>query len=115
VELIGAFGGFWVIILNLGALEDTMSKLSKFLAIAVMIGGALAMTPAPANAQHHHGGFGHFHGGHFRGGWGGGWGWGPGPFWGGYGYPYYAAAPGCGYVRVWRRHHWILVRNWRCW
>ncbi len=93
-----------------------MSKLSKFLAIAAMIGGALAMTPAPANAQHHHGGFGHFHGGgHWR---GGGWGWGPGPFWGfGYGYPYYGGpyyAPGCGYVRVWRRHHWILVRNWRC-
>ena len=72
-----------------------MSKLVKFFAIAALIGGALAMTPAPANAQHHHGGFGHFMAVAFRGGWGGGWGWGPGPFWGwGYGYPYYAGRAG---------------------
>jgi hypothetical protein len=90
-----------------------MSKLVKFFAIAALIAGALAVTPGPALAQHHrHGGFGHFHGGHFRGGWGG-WGWGPGPFWGwGYGYPYYGG-PGCGYVRVWRYHHWVLVPR-RC-
>ena len=38
-----------------------MSKLVKFFAIAALISGALAMTPAPAAAQHHHGG-GHWHG-----------------------------------------------------
>ena len=104
-----------------------MSKLVKFFAIAALISGALAMTPGPAAAQHHHGG-GHWHGGggHFRGGgWGGfgpgfalgfGSGWG----WGGYPYSYYDdyyAAPPCGWVRVrvWRHGHWVLRRAWRCW
>ncbi len=96
-----------------------MSKLVKLFAIAVLITGAFAMTPDPASARYwHHGGWG--------GGWHhGGWGWGGGPFWGwgwggypyGYAYAnpyYYAGPPACGYVRVWRHHHWVLVRNWRC-
>jgi hypothetical protein len=89
-----------------------MSKLGKFFAVAALVVGALAMTPGPAAARWGHG-WGH--------GWHHGWGWGgPGPFWAwGYGYPYYgspyyAAAPGCGYVRVWRNHHWVLRRDWRC-
>jgi hypothetical protein len=87
-----------------------MPKLMKFFAVAVLVVGALAMTPGPAAARWGHG-WGH--------GWHHGWG-GPGPFWAwGYGYPYYggpyyAAAPGCGYVRVWRNHHWVLRRDWRC-
>jgi len=98
-----------------------MSKLVKFLAIAFLVGGAFAMTPGPAAAQHHHGG-GHWHGGWggfgpgFAFGFGSGWGWG----WGGYPYyaePYYYDQPVCGWarVRVWRHGHWVLRRAWRCW
>ena len=51
-----------------------MSKIVKFFAIAALVAGAFAMTPAPAAAQHYHGG-GHWHGGgghwHGGGGWGG--------------------------------------------
>jgi hypothetical protein len=88
-----------------------MSKFVKLLAIATLIAGAFVMTPGPAAARWGHG----WHHG--------GWGWGPGPFWGWGGYPYgyayggpyyYGGRPGCGYVRVWRRHRWVLVRNWRC-
>jgi hypothetical protein len=102
-----------------------MSKLVKFLAIAFLVGGAFAMTPGPAAAQHHHGG-GHWHGGggHWhggRGGFGPGFAFGFGSGWGWGGYPYYAepyyAQPTCGWarVRVWRHGHWILRRAWRCW
>jgi hypothetical protein len=86
-----------------------MSKLVRFFAIAALLAGAFAMTPAPAVAQHH----GHWHGGHYY--HGGGWGWGPGPFWG-WGAPYaYYGGPACGwhYVRVWRGR-WVLRRAWRC-
>ena len=87
-----------------------MSKFAKILAVLALIVGALVMTPGSAQARWGHGG-------HFHGGWGGGWG--PGWGWGGYPYPYYGYAapyygPGCGYVRVWRRGHWVLRRNWRC-
>jgi hypothetical protein len=95
-----------------------MSKLVKSFAIAALIAGALAVTPGPALAQHHHhGGHGGWHGGGWRGG-----GWGAGPFWGWGGmYPYYAepyyAEPTCGWVRVrvLRHGRWVrrLVR--RCW
>ena len=88
-----------------------MSKLMRFFAIAALIVGALALVPDIAQARHGgHGG----HGGGFRG--GGGWGWGPGWGWGGYPYPYYGAyyGGGCGYVRVWRRGHWVLRRSYRC-
>jgi hypothetical protein len=49
-----------------------------------------------------------------------GFGFGPGWGWGGYPYPYYDdyyAVPSCGWarVRVWRNHHWVLRRAWRCW
>ena len=113
-----------------------MSKLTRFIAIAALIVGALAMTPGPAAAQRHggHGGHGGWHGGgghgggwHGGGGWrgggwrGGGWGWGPGFVWG-LGGPYYGGyyydEPGdCGWVRVrvWRNHHWVWRRAWRCW
>lgn len=94
-----------------------MSKLVKSFAIAILLAGALAMTPGAANAQHHH-----WHGGGYwrGGGWGGGWG--PGPFWGFgapyayYGGPYYyGGGPDCGwrYVRVWRGY-WAHRRVWRC-
>lgn len=92
-----------------------MSKLVKFLAIAALVGGAFAMTPGPAAAQHHHGG------GHWHGGFGPGFAFGFGPGWGWGGYPYYAepyyAGPDCGWVRVRVRYHrhWVLRRAWRCW
>ena len=110
-----------------------MSKFVKFLAILILLGGAIAATPDIASAQHRvgrggggsHGGG--FHGGGYRGGGyhgGGGYrggGWGPGfgfgvPF-GYYGGPYYYDQPNCGYVRirVLRSHHWVLRRAWRCW
>jgi hypothetical protein len=107
-----------------------MSKLVKFFAIAALVAGVFAMTPGPAAAQHHHGGGGHWHGGgghwHGGGGWGGGWGpgfvFGLGPAWGWGGYPYsyyddYYSGTSCGWarVRVWRNHHWVLRRAWRCW
>jgi hypothetical protein len=106
-----------------------MSKLVRLFAIAALIAGALAMTPGPAAAQHHHGGHGggHWHGGGWRGGggWGGGWGWGwgPGPVfgWGGFPYPYYGGyydgGPDCAWVnaRVLRRGHWVPRQVWRCW
>ncbi len=89
-----------------------MSKLIKICAIAVLIAGAFAMTPGPAEARWGHGGWHHC----------GGWGWGPGPFWGWAGYPYgpyyggpYYAGPGCGYARVWRGGRWVLRRPYRCW
>lgn len=104
-----------------------MSKFLKFFAIAALVAGAFAMTPAPAAAQRHHGG-GHWHGGggHFRGGGWGGFGpgfvlgFGPAWSWGGYPYSYYDdnyAGPPCGWthVRVWRHGHWALRRAWRCW
>jgi hypothetical protein len=98
-----------------------MSKLFKFFAMAALIAGALAMTPGPAAAQHHHGGHGGHGGGWHGGGWrGGGWGWGPGVVWG-FGDPYYSGyyydEPNCGWarVRVLRNHHWVLRRAWRCW
>jgi len=101
-----------------------MSRLVKLFAIAALVAGAFAMTPAPAAAQHHHGG-GHWHGGggHWHGGWGWGhgFGWGLGWGWGWGGYPYYAepyyAEPACGWarVRVWRHGHWHYRRAWRCW
>jgi hypothetical protein len=78
-----------------------MSKFVKLFAIAVIIAGAVVMAPGNAQARGGH---------HHHGGWrGGGWGW---------GYPYayqpYYAAPACGYVRVWRRGHWVLRRA-PCW
>ena len=119
-----------------------MSKLMKFFAVLVLLGGAIAATPDIASAQHRSGvgrggGVSHggsFHGGSFRGGGfrsgafrgGGGFhrggGWGPG-FGFGFGYPYafggpyYYDQPNCGYVRVrvLRNHHWVLRRAWRCW
>jgi hypothetical protein len=83
----------------------------------------------------HGGGGGHgggWHGGGYRGGWhgggrhggwygGGGWGWGPGIFFWGWGGPYYSSyyydEPECGWVRVrvWRNHHRVWRRAWRCW
>jgi hypothetical protein len=102
-----------------------MSKLSKFLAGAVLAIGVAAAVPQAANAQwHHHGGW---HGGWHGGGWGWGGGFAPGfalgfgvgaaPYYG-YG-PYYAAPYGgdCGWVRqrVWRHGYWVVRRVWRCW
>jgi hypothetical protein len=113
-----------------------MSKLGKILAVvALLIGGAIAVAPTPAEAQRgwHGGGW---HGGGWRGGgWrGGGWGWGgwgPGfavglglgaagaygayPYYGGYygdpyyygGGPYYAGYYGGGACG------WRTVRVWR--
>lgn len=98
-----------------------MSKIVKFFAIAALVGGAFAMTPAPAAAYHGHGGW-HGGGGHWHGGWGGPgvvFGFGPAWGWGGYPYSYYGdyAGPPCGWahVRVWRHGHWALRRAWRCW
>jgi hypothetical protein len=106
-----------------------MSKLRKLLAVLALVAGAFAITPDAASAQHWHGGHGGWHGGGWHGGWHGGWGyrgwgWGPGFGWGwGYPRPFYgpyyydAPAPTCGYVRtrVWRAHHWVIRRVWRCW
>jgi hypothetical protein len=80
----------------------------------------------------HGGGYrGGWHGGGYRGGWygggyrrgwygGGGWDWAPGFVWG-FGLPYYGgyyySEPACGWVRVrvWRNHHRVWRRVWRCW
>jgi hypothetical protein len=114
-----------------------MSKFTRFFAIAALIVCALAMTPGPAAAQRHGGGW-HGSGGHvggwyggggrYGGGWyggrgwrgGGGWYWGPGFVWG-FGVPYYGGyyydQPACGWVRVrvWRNHHRVWRRAWGCW
>jgi hypothetical protein len=102
-----------------------MSKFLKFFAIAALVAGGFAVTPAPAAAYHggHWHGGGGWHGGGWRGGWGGpgiAFGFGPGWGWGGYPYSYYDdyyAGPPCGWahVRVWRHGHWALRRAWRCW
>lgn len=107
-----------------------MSKFARIIASAVLIGGAIAVSAGPAAAQrhggsHHGGGYhggshsGYHRGGGFRhgGGWGPGIGFGFGsPYYYG-GSPYYAEQPDCGWarVRVWRNHHWVIRRSWRCW
>jgi hypothetical protein len=117
-----------------------MSKFVKFLAVLILLGGAIAATPDIASAQHRGGGGvgrsggGGFHGGghgggfrgggyrggggHYRGGgWGPGFGFGFGVPYGYYGGSYYDDQPNCGYVRirVLRGGHWVLRRSWRCW
>jgi len=88
-----------------------MLKFAKVLAVALTLGGAIALAPTAALAQHHH---------HWRG--GGGWGYGPGfalgfglgaaPYYGYYGGPY-AYAGDCGWMRVRTYYGWRRV--WRCW
>jgi hypothetical protein len=93
-----------------------MSKFAKVLAAVALMAGAIAVS-SPAQAR--------WHGGWHHGWHGGGYGWGPGlalgfglgyPYYYGYGGPYYAAQPACGWrsVRVWRGDHWALRRAWRC-
>ena len=106
-----------------------MSKLVKFLAIAALVGGALAMTPAPASgaasswrrrplawrwrlARRMAWRLGRIRPG-FALGFGSGWGW--------YGYPVLRRAllrePACGWVaraRLARTATGILRRAWRC-
>jgi hypothetical protein len=105
-----------------------MSRLTRFLASAILIFSFFVFAPGSADAR--------WYGGHWHGGWRGGWGWGPafglglglglGYGWGwGYPYayypgPYYYAVPpepACGWarIRVWRNGHWTYRRAWRCW
>lgn len=91
-----------------------MSKFARIIASAVLIGGAIAVSVGPAAAQRHSGQHGGYHHG---GGWGSGISFGFGsPYYYGGG-PYYAAQPDCSWarVRVWRNHHWVIRRSWRCW
>jgi hypothetical protein len=88
-----------------------MRNFVRVFAVLFLVGGALALTPGAANAQHWHG----HGGGHWRGGgWGPGFGFGYGlanPYYYGGG-PYYAydQGPNCGWVRYRRGY-----RRWQCW
>jgi len=90
-----------------------MLKFAKVLAVAAALGGAVALAPTAALAQHWHGGGGHWRGGGFGPGFGLGLGVGAGPYYGGYYGGPYAYGGDCGWARVRTYYGWRRV--WRCW